>query len=426
MIKVKYIYSACVVIETEDIRVLCDPWFTEGIYDGSWFHFPEVPSPISMIGDVDLVYISHIHPDHYDPIFLRDYLDEFGSKPILIAGYVSNFLERKMKTDGFDPIILDPRETYKSGNTSIKVIPDFSGSESDIDSFMVVEYRSPEKLHCVVNLNDCIPSEKLAADVKEAVSGSIDILLCGYTGAGPYPQTYYTIDNPILAEKAEDKKKRFFERYRFITSELGARVNVPFAGQYVLGGRLAYLNEFRGVADAVEVLDFDPDAQVLQPGAFVDSSSHEGSSLRTIKHSEEDLFKRLTNISCSAMDYEMFIPDESIAQIPLSRLMSKALERALSKSEVVSDYFISFRMDDHWLWFNARHGGSPLISRAEILDEIPCPRSVITIDRRYLFGLMVGAFHWNNAEVGSQFFVEREPDVFELAVQNFLNFFSLV
>lgn len=426
LIKVKYIYSACVVIETEDIRVLCDPWFTEGIYDGSWFHFPEVSSPLSMIGEIDLVYISHIHPDHYDPLFLRNYFDKFGEKPILIAGYVSNFLERKMKADGFNPVILDPKELYNSGNTTIKVIPDFSGSESDIDSFMVVEFRSPEKLHCVVNLNDCIPTERLVADIKGAVSGPIDILLCGYTGAGPYPQTYYAIDNPILAEKAEDKKQRFFERYRFITSELGARVNVPFAGQYVLGGSLAPLNEFRGVADAVEVLDFDPAAQVLQPGASVDTSSLEGSSLRTTKHSQVDLVKRLSDISCSAMDYEKFIPNEAIDRVPLTRLMSKALERALRKSEVVSDYFISFQMDDHFLWFNARRGSSPIIRSAETPDEIPRPRSVITIDRRYLFGLMVGAFHWNNAEVGSQFFVAREPDIFEIGAQNFLNFFSLI
>ncbi len=32
MIKVSYIYSACIIIETEDFKILCDPWFTEGIY----------------------------------------------------------------------------------------------------------------------------------------------------------------------------------------------------------------------------------------------------------------------------------------------------------------------------------------------------------------------------------------------------------
>ena len=64
-IKVKYIYSACIITETPDIKILHDPWFTDGIYDGSWFQFPKVADPINSIGNVDLIYISHIHPDHY-------------------------------------------------------------------------------------------------------------------------------------------------------------------------------------------------------------------------------------------------------------------------------------------------------------------------------------------------------------------------
>ena len=44
---VKYIYSACIQIETKDVRILCDPWFSEGIYDGSWYHFPKISDPFN-------------------------------------------------------------------------------------------------------------------------------------------------------------------------------------------------------------------------------------------------------------------------------------------------------------------------------------------------------------------------------------------
>ena len=30
--KVRYIYSASIEIETRDLKILCDPWFTDGIY----------------------------------------------------------------------------------------------------------------------------------------------------------------------------------------------------------------------------------------------------------------------------------------------------------------------------------------------------------------------------------------------------------
>ena len=72
-INVKYIYSDCIITSTPDLIILHDPWFTEGIYDGSWFHFPKIENPLESIGDVDFIYISHIHPDHYDSDFLKKY-----------------------------------------------------------------------------------------------------------------------------------------------------------------------------------------------------------------------------------------------------------------------------------------------------------------------------------------------------------------
>ncbi len=53
------------------------------------------------------------------------------------------------------------------------------------------------------------------------------------------------------------------------------------------------------------------------------------------------------------------------------------------------------------------------------------PRSEIDIDYRYLFGLITGVYHWNNAEVGSLYRVTRVPDRYDPDAQNFLNFFHL-
>lgn len=54
------------------------------------------------------------------------------------------------------------------------------------------------------------------------------------------------------------------------------------------------------------------------------------------------------------------------------------------------------------------------------------PRSEVTLDPRHLFGLVVGLFHWNNAEeVGSHLQVRRHPDVFDRDAQRFLTFFCV-
>ncbi len=80
ILKIKYIYSACIVIEIDNFKILCDPWFTDGIYGGSWYQYPSVTNPIDKIGNCDLIYISHIHPDHYDIKFLKRYFKRFGIK----------------------------------------------------------------------------------------------------------------------------------------------------------------------------------------------------------------------------------------------------------------------------------------------------------------------------------------------------------
>lgn len=36
MFKVFYKYSACIKICADDISILCDPWFSENAYYGTW------------------------------------------------------------------------------------------------------------------------------------------------------------------------------------------------------------------------------------------------------------------------------------------------------------------------------------------------------------------------------------------------------
>src|ERR1700683_2512444 len=104
--RVRYIYSACVVIETSDSRILCDPWMTDGIYDGSWYRYPVIEDPIAVIGDLDAIYVSHIHPDHYDPVFLHSYLSAYPETRLIIGAQTPPFLANKMRVDGFKPEIL--------------------------------------------------------------------------------------------------------------------------------------------------------------------------------------------------------------------------------------------------------------------------------------------------------------------------------
>tara|TARA_B100001540_G_scaffold295285_1_gene295935 strand:+ start:685 stop:1971 length:1287 start_codon:yes stop_codon:yes gene_type:complete len=426
-IKVKYIYSACIIIETEDCKILCDPWFTEGAYDGSWFHFPKIDNPLKLIGEVDFIYVSHIHPDHYDPDFIKKYFNKFGEHKILISDHNPNYLSYKMRGDGLIPTIIDEKKGMVVGNTIISILPHDTGSISDIDSAISVKYKNHKKENVVLNVNDIIMDAKFIKKLG-TLFPSIDILLCGYTGAGPYPQTYFSLNDEILIEEANRKKGRFFDRYKELTSALNAKVNIPFAGKYLLGGKLAKLNDYRGVADAVEVLDFDKNAIVLDDGkdSFIDTQNFIPSQARTKKYTREKINKRIDEIKNQKMDYERLINKDEVHKLPLNRIILKSYKNAIKKSEVNKDYFFVFNLESQICIVNANKNNEEIkfIDKKQ-MGEMPTPRSEIIIDERYFFGLMTLVYHWNNAEVGSQFMTRRTPNDFNRKAQGFLNFFTI-
>ncbi len=425
-ITVKYIYSACIVTSTKDVRILHDPWFTEGIYDGSWFHFPVVPDPMRSIGDVDWIYISHVHPDHYDPAFLRRYFAIHGVKELIIADHQPNHLAGKMRADGFKPTIA--REPLKIGSTSVQIIPHRTGSISDIDSAVIVRFFDGQREHCVANANDVIFDDEMIGMMQEHALGA-DILLCGYTGAGPYPQTYFDATDPQLPLKAEEKKQAFFGRYLKLVSALHPKVTVPFAGQYLLGGKLTHLNRFRGVADTTEILAIDRNAIILaDDGGEISTSDLRPSRLRTEPYSESDIGKRELEIAGYAFDYERLIAKSEIHQLPLRRLIAAAAKKASDKSECDGDYYfvIALSAGDVAI-INAKRGAEPLAQFRGGADPrpLPAPRSEINIDPRYLFGLLTNVYHWNNAEVGSQYQTRRYPNNLNRSAQAFLNYLAI-
>lgn len=426
--KVRYIYSACIEIETKALRILTDPWFSEGIYDGSWHHFPQIPDPFALIYEPDLVYVSHVHPDHYDPVFLRELIARFGAKKIIIPDFENNYLLFKSRADGIETT---PVKKMTVGATHIAVFPNLTGSHSDIDSALLVS----EGGRAVLNLNDCIWNDAHVQTIQDHLSRrgiSLDLLALGFTGAGPYPQTYFDpeTEREKLIEEANKKKNRFFERYKRFCEAFPATYHLPFAGKYLLGGRLSHLNSYRGVADPTEVLAFDPQAIVLDDGGagVIDLETGEIGAVRTAHYPAAEVSRRIAEIADLPMDFEREI------QIPLdkinfNRLMRTAFDKSIRKSEVDQDYRFVVNIlnadGDAAKAFTVnanRHAGECIESKPGAVPD--GDYSELFIDYRYLYGLLTGVYHWNNAEVGSQIMTRRKLGTeFHRPAQLFLNFF---
>ena len=63
--RVTMLGHACLLCETEDTRILMDPWLVGPANFRSWWHFPEVSVDPAKLPPLDYLYISHLHGDHF-------------------------------------------------------------------------------------------------------------------------------------------------------------------------------------------------------------------------------------------------------------------------------------------------------------------------------------------------------------------------
>lgn len=424
--RVRYIYSACVAIETDDATILSDPWFTPGAYDGSWYQYPVLDDPIGTIGPVDIIYISHIHPDHYDPVFLRRYLARYPQARLVIGKQKPPYLANKMRIDGFAPEVVD---TLRLGATELLIVPndEDGGTKSEIDSALVVR----EKRRSIVNLNDnpFVPRQ-IDRILDFCPDRVVDFALLPYSGAGPYPQTFDFADRGELVAAAERKRQQFLSLFDHYLEALQATKAMPFAGKYYLGGPLRHLNKDRGVPDAVELANRHGDRViVLADGgrATYDLDTGRASAQRTQPYDQAEIERHLTAPYFRGYDFEREIVPLPERSLPLLPLLTSAKRRARAKVRFDDPYWVVFRPETGNAAFSLNLGDDDAPTshgREEDFARLT-PRLEITIDARYLFGLLTRLYHWNNAEVGSLYRSRRVPETYRPDIYQFLNMFQV-
>ena len=101
--EITFLGQAGIYIETRHGSILCDPWFNPA-YFASWFPFPSNEKVDgAKLGNPTYLYVSHLHHDHYDPQFLREYVSK--DTTVLLPDYPIDLLERALRGLGFTKFI---------------------------------------------------------------------------------------------------------------------------------------------------------------------------------------------------------------------------------------------------------------------------------------------------------------------------------
>ncbi len=216
--KFSLISHAGMLVEHAGVRLLIDPWFVGSCYWRSWWNYPEPPEWVQHLEDVDYVYLTHLHWDHFHGPSLR-------RLPKSARLLIPECHFPRMLDDGrifFDDVVEMPHGRTLRLAGGLELTSYQNGLMMDT-ALVVSDGRTT-----LLDLNDCkISGLPLRQVIKN--HPSIDFMFRSHSSASAYPWCITTEDPHALAYRSnEDYKRDFVNAARF----LGARYAVPFASAH--------------------------------------------------------------------------------------------------------------------------------------------------------------------------------------------------
>jgi UDP-MurNAc hydroxylase len=440
-LKVTYLQNASIIIDNNGEKILCDPWLIDGCYYGSWHHYPKFEFNAKEFDDIDYIYISHIHPDHFDIRTLENLKKDI---PILIHEFPQKYFKEKIEQLGFNVEEIPNNKRTKLGKTWINIIAADNCDPSicsrvfgcnfefnkfgtnQIDTFSVID--NDEQV--IVNSNDC-PYEigENAARMISKQYSNVDLLLVGYTGASDYPCRYDFDDTEKKNEAKKKKLKRLQNAIDYVNL-INPKFYLPFAGRYVLGGKLTPFMKYKGESTLDEGFNYllENIDQKNNKGIILNSKSYfdldtKYTSEQYVPENEIDRENYIQNtLSKLKLDYEndSFPTLNSLLElIPKSYLKFEKIRKLINFS---SDTIILIKLNKEKLLLITLDGsGFKIISSKESINFKKF--IYLSLDLRLFYNILQNPkkFNWNNAEIGCHISWKRIPNVYDKSLMYCLN-----
>ncbi len=415
--KFKFIGNAGgIFIGSEGSKILCDPWIADGVFESSWYHYPPLQTQLKDIQNVDAIYVSHIHPDHYD----ERYFDFPKDIPIIILNEGPNFLKKNLLKKGYKELVEiknDQTVSFKEFKLTLykpftKHIFEESLIGNLIDSALVLENEGV----IAINFNDNQPDEAGCLFLKNKFK-NIDLAMLNYNAAGPYPSCF---DNLSYEEKINENKrilKRNFDHLCDIIPILQPRSVLPFAGSYIIGGKNYYKNEFLGTTTWDECADYLTNNLKFSSKVFClrENQTYDIKNQKQLNKYEKidvnKMRKYIESLKDRKYDYEYDAMPE------ISKLKEEVYLASTKLAERVKKFNIKSKSD---VYINIEEDKLKVINGSEPEKKLYCD-----LDLRLLKRILHKKAHWNNAEIGTHINFKRIPNKMDPDTHICMSFFHL-
>jgi UDP-MurNAc hydroxylase len=177
--KIQFINHASVIIECGADRILCDPWYESTIFNKGWNLIVE-NDPLTIEGklkEVNYIWISHEHPDHFSIPFFKKYKKFIVDRSItiLFQETIDQRVVSYLRNSGFSVQEIPLNVVWLLNNKlEILIIKD-----GFYDSGLLVKFDGEK----ILNLNDCEINSLGRANEVFQLTGHVDILLTQFSYA---------------------------------------------------------------------------------------------------------------------------------------------------------------------------------------------------------------------------------------------------
>ncbi len=214
--ELEFVNHASVILRHKNVNLIMDPWFEGIVFDNGWSLISESKFQIEDFNRITHIWFSHEHPDHFFPPLLNKIPKEFKEK-ITVLFHKTN--DKKVVNycikQGFKEVVeLNPDEQYVIQD-DLKII---SNEFTDGDSWA---YFSTDDLG-ILNVNDCIITNKSEAEIIKSKIGKVDVLLTQFS----YANKIGNLNDDELRIKAILEKK---QRIHAQSEVFNPKYIIPFA-----------------------------------------------------------------------------------------------------------------------------------------------------------------------------------------------------
>lgn len=437
---IKHYNNSFFLTKIRNTKLVCDPWIGELESTGTW-SYPNLSNNKNILNTINpnIIYISHLHNDHFDKKILSKFVKK---KTIIIIKKFKDMRLKNLITNlGYKNVIaLDPWKKFSFREFELTVVPCDSSNSAGITSDIFYDLDTSiiihDKLNNVTFYNnvDNPLSFKSLNKLKNLIDKNykkIDIASVGPRSASEYPQCFLNVNRKKekikIISKCLDRSKKMLQI-------LKPKYYVPAGGSYIVYGKYHSIQKFVGHPSNNEIKKHFKKITKLKVLKLDSASSVEIKSNKIFLNQKKEGKENKSKLNILKKRKYSYMKINS-SNYDIKKIFKSAKNNyfnVLKKLDIKVKWKIKFFIYDNLELNNVNkiNKKDKFIYCFSLSDKKMKNYSQILncyLDKKLFISLLTGKeYNWNLAIGGSLIMFERYPNKFIPDVPFSLNFFRAI